>query len=379
MQERPDRGRRDARAAFCGERRMPVRARTAVGLDIGTSSVRAAELALGRGGMALTRFGQVALPEGAVRAGEVVDPAAVTQAVKQLWAQARFTTKKVVIGVANQKVVVRQVDLPWMPLAELKAALAMHVQDFVPMPVEQALLDLHPLEELTNEDGARLHRVLLVAAARDMVDATLGPVIAAGLKPVMVDLTSFAVLRSLVKPDLLGLDEPDAEAIVDVGARVTNIVVHQAGVPRFVRILLLGGAALTDAVAERLGIPIEAAEAVKQATGLAALAGGSLDSTPEGRVLESAGEQFLEQVRASLDYYVAQPGSVRISRLLLSGGGGQLPGLAERLAAATRLPVSHATPLDDLALGKTGLTQEQLDYVAPLATVPVGLALGVAS
>ncbi len=354
-------------------------ARTAVGLDIGTSSVRAAELTFGRGGTTLTRFGQVALPEGAVRAGEVVDAEAVTAAVKQLWSQARFTTKKVVIGVANQKVVVRQVDLPWMPLAELKATLPMHVQDFVPMPVEQALLDLHPLEELTNENGARMHRVLLVAAAREMVDATLAAVTGAGLKPVMVDLTSFAVLRSLVKPDVLGLGEPEAEALVDVGARVTNIVVHQAGVPRLVRILLLGGAYLTEAVAERLGVPLDQAEAVKQSTGLAALAGGALDPTPEGRVLETAGESFVEQVRGSLDYYLAQPGSVRISRLLLSGGGGQLPGLAERIAAATRLPVAHATPMADLAIGKTGLTEEQLNYVAPLATVPVGLALGLAS
>ena len=354
-------------------------ARTAVGLDIGTSSVRAAELALGRGGTTLTRFGQVALPEGAVRAGEVVDAEAVTKAIKQLWAQARFTTKKVVLGMANQKVVVRQVDLPWMPLNELRATLHLHVQDFVPMPLEHALLDLHPLEEVTNEDGARLHRVLLVAAAREMVDSTLAAVTGAGLKPTMVDLTSFAVLRSLVKPDVLGLREQEAEALVDVGARVTNIVVHQAGVPRFVRILLLGGAHLTEAVAERLGISLEEAEAVKQSTGLAALAGGSLGPTAEGRVLESAGEQFIEQVRGSLDYYLAQPGSVRISRLLLSGGGGQLPGLAERLAAATRLPVSHATPLRDLAIGKTGLTEEQLDYVAPLATVPVGLALGLVS
>ena len=109
-----------------------------VGLDIGTSGVRAAELTLGKGAATLERFGQVALPEGAVRDGEVVDVAAVAAAVKQLWAQAKFSTKKVVVGVANQKVVVRQVDLPWLPLDELKKSLAYQVQDFIPLPVEQA-------------------------------------------------------------------------------------------------------------------------------------------------------------------------------------------------------------------------------------------------
>ena len=128
--------------------------RSAIGLDIGTSGVRAAELSFGKGQVTLEKFGQVALPEGAVRDGEVVDPDAVAAAIKQLWAHTKFTSKKVVIGVANQKVVVRQVDLPWMPADELKKSLAFQVQDFVPMPVDQAVLDFHPLEELDRRGGA---------------------------------------------------------------------------------------------------------------------------------------------------------------------------------------------------------------------------------
>ena len=104
--------------------------------------------------MTLEKFGQVALPEGAVRDGEVVDPDTVAAAIKQLWAHTKFSSKKVVIGVANQKVIVRQVDLPWMPVDELRKSLAFQVQDFVPMPVEQAVLDFHPLEELTGETAA---------------------------------------------------------------------------------------------------------------------------------------------------------------------------------------------------------------------------------
>src|SRR5215210_555755 len=97
-----------------------VAGRPVVGLDIGTSGVRAAELTMGKGPATLERFGQVALPLGAVRDGEVIDSDAVAGAIKQLWAQAKFSSKKVVVGVANQKVVVRQVDLPWLPVAELR-------------------------------------------------------------------------------------------------------------------------------------------------------------------------------------------------------------------------------------------------------------------
>ena len=349
-----------------------------VGLDIGTSGVRAAELTLGKGTATLERFGQVALPVGAVRDGEVADPDAVAAAIRQLWAQAKFSTRKVVVGVANQKVVVRQVDLPWMPDGELRKALAFQVQDYVPMPVDQAILDFHRLEEFTNDSGARMLRVLLVAAARDMVGSAIDAVTRAGLQPTMVDLTSFAVLRSLVSLEHGGFEPSGAEALVDVGAQVTNIVIHQGGVPRFVRILLMGGGDITDAVAERLGVPAEQAESIKQESGMASVPGGA-ESSPAGRAIEGTANSFVEEVRGSLDYYMAQPGAARIDRVVLSGGGSRLTGLADRLATATRLPVQAARPLSMLKLGKTGLTPDQLAYVEPMVAVPVGLAMGVSS
>jgi type IV pilus assembly protein PilM len=354
-----------------------VAGRMAVGLDIGTSAVRAAELSTSRGTTTLQRFGQVALPLGAVSDGEVIDGAAVTAALKELWAQAKFSTKRVVLGVANQKVVVRQIEVPWMEVADLKQALAYQVADFIPMPVDQAIVDSHVIEEFTNANGARMLRLLLVAAAREMVTSCLEAVQRAGLKPVMVDLTSFAVIRALGRVDPVGL-EGQAEALVDIGARVTNIAVHQGGVPRFVRVLLMGGADLTTAISERMGIPFEQAEAIKHQYGLAATP-ADRDAHPAGRVLDAAATTFVDEVRGSLDYYLASPSAVPIRCLRVSGGGARLANLLPRLAAATRLPVEMATPLESLTIGKTGLSPEQLSYVEPLVTVPVGLALGVAS
>jgi type IV pilus assembly protein PilM len=355
-----------------------VAVRSAIGLDIGTSGVRAAELSFGKGGVTLEKFGQVALPEGAVRDGEVVDSDAVADAVKQLWAHTKFSSKKVVIGVANQKVIVRQVELPWMPIEDLKKSLAFQVQDFVPMPVDQAVLDFHPLEELgADGGGAHLVRGLLVAASREMVNTNLEAVTKAGLSPVMVDLTSFAVIRSLADADHLGLSS-EVEALVDVGARVTNIVVHQGGVPRFVRILLMGGQDVTDAVAERMGVPQEQAEAIKQQ--LSAGTGDlGMEAQAASRVIEAVAAQFVDEVRGSLDYYLASSGSAPISRLLLTGGGARLGGLAQRMQVTTRVPVEVGAPMHSLQVGSTGLSPEQIAFVEPLAAVPVGLALGVAS
>ncbi|HWC33203.1 MAG TPA: type IV pilus assembly protein PilM [Mycobacteriales bacterium] len=354
----------------------------AVGLDIGTSGVRAAELTVGKGTATLHRFGQVALPVGAVRDGEVIDSAAVAEAIKHLWSTAKFSTKRVVLGVANPKVIVRQVDLPWMPEAELRKSLGLQAADYIPIPVEQAILDFHPIESLTNENGIQSLRVLLVAALRDMVTTALDTVKRAGLQPVHVDLTPFAVLRALAQTDQTGAQpgmHNNAEAIVDVGATVTNIVIHQNGVPRFVRILLMGGDGVTDSVSERLGVPFEQAVAVKQQLGMSPVRGEIVSEHPAARVIEASATSFLEEIRGSLDYYLAQPNSTPLSRVVLSGGGARLGGLAQRLAAATRLPVHPGAAMSALRIGKTGLTPEQLAYVEPQIAVPVGLALGVAA
>jgi type IV pilus assembly protein PilM len=352
-----------------------VGVKTAVGLDIGTSSVRAAEMNVGKRPAVLERFGQVALPPGTVRDGEVVDPDTVARAIKQLWSTAKFSTKKVVLGVSNQKVIVRQVDLPWLPADELRKSLAFQVQDFIPIPVDQAILDFHPLEEFTNESGGRMLRVLLVAASRDMVMSAMTAAQRAGLTPVMVDLTPFAMLRALAPVDDMGFTA-EAEALVDVGASVTNIVVHQGGVPRFVRILLMGGNDVTDAVAERMGVPVDQAEALKWQTGMGF--GAVEGASPAARVIDQHAGQFLEEVRGSLDYYLAQPQAARLSRVVVSGGGAQLGGLVNRLGELLRVPVVPGRPLSNVRIGKLGLSEEQLGHVEPLATVPVGLAMGVA-
>ncbi len=351
--------------------------KTAVGLDIGTSGVRAAEVNTGRRPAVLERFGQVALPPGTVRDGEIMDTDTVARAIRQLWGTAKFSSKKVVLGVSNQRVIVRQVDLPWMPADEMRKSLAFQVQDFIPIPVDQAILDFHALEEFTNESGGRMLRVLLVAAARDMVMKAMEAAQKAGLSPVMVDLTPFAMLRSLAPVDNMGFTA-EAEALVDVGASVTNIIVHQGGVPRFVRILLMGGNDITEAVAERMGVPVDQAESVKWQTGMSAVPGSEGDEHPAARVIEQTAAQFVEEVRGSLDYYLAQPQAARLSRVVLSGGGAQLSGMNQRLAQALRLPVETGRPFGNMQLGRLGLSPEQLRYVEPLVAVPVGLAMGVA-
>jgi type IV pilus assembly protein PilM len=344
--------------------------RTAIGLDIGTSVVRAAELSFGRNGTTLDRFGQVVLPEGAVRDGEVVNEEAVTTALKHLWSATGFTHKKVVLGVANQRVIVRQMDLPWMAQAELRKSLAFHVADFLPIAVEASVLDFFPLEEVTADNGARMLRGLLVAAQRDTVLSNVRCAENAGLTVVSVDLTSFAVLRAMGTQTDLAVG---TEALIDIGARVTNIVVHSAGLPRFVRILLMGGQDVTDAVSEQLGVPLEQAEGMKQHF---ATYGTGEELAMVSRTVATTAQDFVDEIRGSLDYYASSNPGAAVERIVVSGGGSRLEGLIDRLASSTRLPVISGDPLRPLQMGRTGLDEDQLAFIKPLAAVPVGLALG---
>ena len=342
--------------------------RTAVGLDIGTSCVRAAQITMSKGSVVLDRFGQVALPPGVVVDGEVAEPAMLAESLKELWARTKFTKKDVVLGVSNQKVVVRLAQVPWMPEAELRAALKFQVADLIPFPIDEAVLDFVPMDEVDVETGRQI-RGLLVAASQDMVMSSVRACQLAGLRVRTADLTAFALMRAA------GTTIPDSavpEAVVDVGARITNIVIHQAGVPTFVRILVMGGDDITGAVVERLGIAPVEVEALKRDPAAMAAAGPDIR-----RVVDSTMAEFVDEVRGTVDYYLNTTGNRGLSRLVLSGGGSLADGLAQRLATATRTPVEYSHVFGSVSVGKTGLSQEQLLFAEPLAAVSVGLAMGV--
>jgi hypothetical protein len=212
-----------------------------IGLDIGSTAVRAVEL-LGSP-PTVVRASQVALPAGAVESGEVRDPGAVSDALHKLWSEGGFKGRQVYLGVGNQRVVVREISLPYLPEKELRSFLGFQVQEFIPMPVDDAVLDYHTIGEFEQDDRKML-RMLLVAAQRSMVDLVVQAVSGAKLEPLGIDLVPFALVRSVGASDQ-GLDLEDGqveEAIVDIGAHVTNIVVHGRGETRFVRILPSGDA-----------------------------------------------------------------------------------------------------------------------------------------
>lgn len=342
---------------------MPSRA---VGIDIGTRTITVAEVRDARGGPSVSNFGAVELGADMVRDGEVLDAAAAASALQELLASTGISEKRVWLGVANARVVVRQIDLPWMPEAELRTSIRYQVQEHIPIPVEDAELDLHVVADWITEDGEHLQRVLLVAAHREMLNAHVEVATRAGLKPMGIDFNAFATLRSVGTTSPL---ESGQEVLVDVGAGVTTILVHGGGAPSFARILAAGGDALTSDLAHALGVEHEEAEQLKRD----AVIGGDAETD---RVATASVDRYVDEIRSSLDYFRAQPGAERVAGLVLSGGSARLRGFQERLEASLRLPVTCGNPFDRLRATRTTYDAEQLESVGPTLATAVGLALG---
>jgi len=348
-----------------------------IGLDIGTTAVRAAEVEFGSGGPAATpsptllRAGTVPLPPGAVRDGEAVDPGVVSHALKQLWSTAGFSSKDVVIGVGNQRVVVRELDLPWMPLSQLKASLPFQVQELLPVASSDALLDYYPTGESAGPEGRQVHG-MLVAAQRDTVAANVLAVEGAGLRPVMVDLNAFALLRALARGDLA----QRVVAFVDIGARVTNVVIADSGSPRLVRMLPSGGQNATDAVASAMSMSQPEADALKREIGLGFAPQAGFEAAAEA--VMNATRILAESVRNTFVYYSSNNPGRGIEAVVLTGGGAHLAGLGQFMSSSTRLPVLLGDPLANFRFGKN-VDRAALAGAEPLVALPVGLAYGVAA
>jgi type IV pilus assembly protein PilM len=338
-----------------------------VGLDIGTSAVRAAELEFGSGAPVLVAFGQVGLPPGAIVDGEVQDPSAVSDAIERLWQNGKFQSKTVVVGIAGLRAITRELDLPWVPEEDVDSAVRFQSEEVIPFPPDKTILSAQVLADQTAPDGTRTLRVLVAAAHRDLVDGVVAAAEKAGLIVEGVDLVSSALVRALGDPSVAA-ERP--EAIVSIGAGLTVVVVHQHGRPQFVRTIGTGGNAATAAISGALDLPLVDAEGIKRRLGEASPQVQSAESAVQPAIAELVGE-----IRNSVQYFATLPGRVPIARVLLTGGGARLLGLVKELRSQVRIPVEHVSPLARLDLSRIDLDPDQAASIDPVLATPIGLAL----
>lgn len=346
-----------------------------VGLDIGGSGVRAAVIDAAKNKRELKRYGEMPLSPGTVVGGDIVDDLAVAEALTALWKREKLPKKHVVVGTASQRLVVRQVDVPAMDDAELREALPYQVQDFIPIGVDEAILDFVPLEDFLTPDGEPMRSILVVAVYRDIVDAILQATRKANLNVEAIDLQAFGLVRAVfgMAP---AIDNP-LQAIVDIGSSVSQVVIAKGGQARFVRLLPRGGEDFTGVL--RDGLSLEAGEAneMKRRVGVTPEdeLTGEGDDREAQRLLTREADALIEEVRGSVSFFVSQAGDEQVREVVVAGNGARLPHLASRLGKALGVAVAPAKILDLVDLGRTGRSESEMLQAQPVLPTSVGLGL----
>lgn len=300
--------------------------RDPVGLDIDAGYVAAVQASAGR----ITAAASVDLPEGVVTDGEVSDVNGLSEALKELFKQSGLP-KNVRLGIANQQIAVRDLELPRLEdPKELAAAIRFKAEEAIPMPLDEAVLDHQVTGYGTSLEGAATAQVIVVAARESMVERLADAARGAGLKPAGIDLNAFALVRLLAEP-----------SVADDTARV---YVHLAGIPN-----------------------------LAVAVGTSCLFTRTLAAPEQGEV-DLAAAQLAEGIQPSIDYYLGQPGARLVNDVLLSGPGAGVHGLADALSPLLGLPVAVAEPLG--TLNRVGLPPGE---DPKRHTIAAGLALGASA
>jgi len=341
-----------------------------IGLDISAGSIKVAEVNIYRKEPVLTNLGIIMLPEGVMRDGEIDNPETISTYLRELWKQNHISKRKVIVGIANQKVVVRPMDLPFMSEDELEGAVKYQIQEFIPIPIDDAIIDYEVVDEYITGEEERMQTVLLAAAHREMITSFMEACAGAGLTPEAVELKAFAMVRSLIKKEYQFLEDeaepPGGVCLVNIGGGICNICVVKENTPRFVRILMRGGDYFTKLLCDQLKISPVEAEEIKR--------GRSTDKEAND-LLQREIQSFVGEIRRSLEYFISQSQERDLNKVILSGSGSKLINLPLELNRGLRLPVEIGRPLQNLQLGKLPYTPEELAELEPSIACSIGLAL----
>jgi len=338
------------------------RSRTTVGLDIGSGLIKLVVVNHGSGEPVLAKVAMTTVVDDAIVEGEVMDPGIVAEAIKTLFDQVGIKPKNVITAVGGRDVIIKKIPMDRMKDGEARELIRWEAEQHVPFDMDNVELDFQILDP--ESDGLQMS-VLLVAAKRELVETKIALLKDIGFEPAVVDVDAFALHNAFE------VNYPDAMrgivGLVNVGHETTNVNILDEGVPVLTRDLPLGTRRFREDLQRERGLSQEAAENL--------LKGFELDEalTP---FVQSRGEELAVGIeRAAAFLQTASRSSAGVNRLYLSGGGARIPGLAKMLADRLKMSVQLANPIERVQVADGVFDSMNVDEVAPLLMLPVGLAL----
>lgn len=331
-----------------------------VGVELDTGVIRAVELKGKPGKAKLVMAGLMEIPQEAVVDGSVVQVSEVSEALGRLWAEAKFGSRKVVLGTFNQNVITRMIAFPKVPEAKLDQAIRLHAQEYFPIPLSQMIMDYAVVGEVQGNNGPELE-ILLVAAKTSSLEKGIAALQDSGLKPVVIDASPLALLRVLPEEKLTG-----TVAVVDISHGQSSLLMAVDGVPRYARLIPVSLKQYTD----QLGLTLKDVSVDEQVgeNEPFVAAGGEPAQAFNNWALAAAAE-----IRSTINYFVKQDSWPEVSSLYLSGPGARIPMLPELLQDELGLVVEVFRPLDKVAASEKKRIDRQV--AKPDFAISVGLAL----
>jgi type IV pilus assembly protein PilM len=358
-----------------------------IGLDVDRGAIKAVQLAASGGAYTLRHVGYHQLPPGVIAGGEVADPEQLAAEIKEFWSAHSFKGRSVILGVANQRVIVRLLNFPHMPEEDLKSAIGFEAQDHIPMSLDEAVLDYVVLGPQT--EGSDLDRILVVAAHREMLEGYTAAVRGGGLRLAGIDVKALSLTRSTA-PE--GFFDEEATLLLDVGTELSSLVVVQGGGPTLTRFIPIGFEDFVRSVSEAADLPEDEAE--KQALDPRSRLGyeGDREALEEEqsadekdfdpalvydvrRGLEDVLQTLAEDVQRSIEYHHSQPDSREVSQVFVSGEGALISGFDAYFGELLGLRTQRGNPVAKLAANRSNVSDAQLGAMEPVLAVAFGLAM----
>jgi len=336
---------------------------TVVGLSIGSSSIKIIELKKAGNAWKLLHFGIVQIPDDVIVNREIVNPIAIVDSIKTLINQIKLNSRNVCASVSGTSVIFKRMTVDVPNPRETQEAVFWEAEQYLPFDVSQVYMDYHVLSRGSDNKTD----LILIAAKKALVDTYMSAISDSGLVPKVIDIDFFAM------QNLFELNYPanpsEAVALVDLGASATKIVVVDRGVPVFTKDSALGGRNITAEIQRNLNLNYADAETLK--------VGGQGGPMPQevSDLLNIGAENFATEIKRALDFYSASSTGAPVAYVLLSGGSAKIPNISKVVEDATRLPTQVVNPFNAITYDPSVFTQEYLNAIAPLAAVPIGLAI----
>jgi len=338
------------------------RKKTTVGLDIGSGLIKLVAISHGSGEPVLTKVAFTSVVDDAIVEGEVMDKGIVADAIKGLMASAGIKTKQVVTAVGGRDVIIKKIAMDRMKEGDAREVIRWEAEQHVPFDMDNVELDFQILDP--ESEGLQM-TVLLVAAKRELVETKLALLSDVGLEPSVIDVDAFALHNAFE------VNYPDAMrgvvGLVNIGHETTNVNILDDGIPVLTRDIPIGTRRFREDMQRERGLSADETERILQSA--------SADDTLRP-FLETRGEELAVGIeRAAAFLQSASRSAGGVSRIYTTGGGARIPGINQVLADRLRLPVQMANPVERLQVADGVFDTMEVDHVAPLLMLPIGLAL----